>query len=400
MRRLVGIIATTALAAALAFSIAPASPFAPADGAAFDLRPQLMVLLFGESTDARASFAAAYGDRTSESPLRDLALGARTADGPAAFVRSAGAPTFAITHFQGSAVVADGDAFGLPQAVRARLLQTNLHFLAPSPPVSDVATTPELQTAREASAATFTAGQYEPVAASPLVSPQSESFSFGPATHAGPSGSSQSLALTFGNSAAPAGAAGSSAFVPAAVHLGPLQVTTRLESASLTAPALSMNDNAYGAGANFDVRAGARNVNVDLSSNYERLTRNDASGLSSPAIGATSWQLPNADAPLVIPNYANMSKVSLGAAVAVPVVNGLTLNLNYAADRMFGGYGMPGLTNVDATDNSYGGKLTFEIPHSSSTLSISARQLRYEDNLIPANTSTQTREDVNLTVKF
>ncbi len=206
--------------------------------------------------------------------------------------------------------------------------------------------------------------------------------------------------MAFGSATAPAGAAGSSTLVPAAVHLGPLQFTTRLESASLAAPALSLNDNAYGAGANFDVRAGARKLNVDVSSNYERLTRNDATGLSAPAIGSTSWQLPSADTPLVVPNYANMSKVSVGAAVAVPVVNGLTLNLNYAADRMFGGYGMPGLTNLDATDNSYGGMLTFQIPHSSSTLSISARQLRYEDNLIPANTSTQTREDVNLTVKF
>ena len=44
---------------------------------------------------------------------------------------------------------------------------------------------------------------------------------------------------------------------------------------------------------------------------------------------------------------------------------------------MFGGYGLPGVTNLDAIDNSYGGKLTFEIPHSSSTLSISARQLHY-----------------------
>jgi hypothetical protein len=248
-------------------------------------------------------------------------------------------------------------------------------------------------------AQTFTAGEYQPLAPVPIVSPQSVAFSLAPLAHGASSSLAGSTALAFGSAPVPAGAAGSSSLLPAAVRLGPLQLTTRLESASLNAPTLSMNDNAYGAGATFNVRAGARNLNVDVSSNYERLTRNDAAGLSS-TLGSTSWQLPNADAPLVIPNHADLSKLSVGAAVAVPVVNGLTLNLNYAADRLFGGYGMPGVTNLDATDNSYGGQLIFDIPRWSSTLSISARQLRYQDNLLPANTSTQTREDVNFTVKF
>ena len=94
MRRLVGVIAASALAAALAFGIAPAS-LTPADGAAFDLRPQLMLRLFGESSDSRASLAAAYGDRTSESPFRDLALGTRAEDGSGAFAGGSSGPTFA-----------------------------------------------------------------------------------------------------------------------------------------------------------------------------------------------------------------------------------------------------------------------------------------------------------------
>ena len=94
-----------------------------------------------------------------------------------------------------------------------------------------------------------------------------------------------------------------------------------------------------------------------------------------------------------------MNRVSLGAAVAVPVVNGLTFNFNYAAQRLLGGYGLPGIANLDAIENSYGGKLTFTIPHSSSTLSISAHQDRYQDNIL-SNGITQTRGDVNFTVKF
>jgi hypothetical protein len=395
VRRLVGIIATAALAAALSFGMAAAA-LTPGGSTAFDLSPKLMMQLFGESSDSRASLAGAYGDRTSESPLRDFALGVRAASDPVSFVRPAAAPTFALTHGARSAVASDGD-FNLAQTIRVRLLQTNLRFS--SLPPAEGPPSAALDAARTSPPVTFTAGEYQPVAPVTEVSPQSVAFSFTPTRRAS-SGSPQSLTLAFDNAATPAGATGSSTLVPAPVHLGPLQFTTRLESASLAAPALSMNDNAYGAGANFDVRAGARNLNVDLSSNYERLTRNDTSGLSSPAIGATTWELPSADVPLVVPNYADMSKVTVGAALAVPVVNGVTLKLNYAADRLFGGYGMPGVTNLDATDNSYGGKLTFDIPHSSSTLSISARQLRYQDNLIPANTSTTTREDVNLTVKF
>lgn len=169
----------------------------------------------------------------------------------------------------------------------------------------------------------------------------------------------------------------------------------------MAAPSVGLNDNVTGAGANLDVRAGTRTLTFGLSSDYERLTRSDSSSLAPAALGgSSSWQLPGTDVPLAVPNYADVSKVSLGAGVAVPVVSGLTLNLDYAADRMFGGYGLPGLANLDTIDNSYGGKLTFEIPNSSSTLSISARQLRYQDGLIPVNTSTETLEDVNFTVKF
>jgi hypothetical protein len=51
-------------------------------------------------------------------------------------------------------------------------------------------------------------------------------------------------------------------------------------------------------------------------------------------------------------------------------------------------------------NNSYGGKLTFDIPDASKTLSISAYQERFSDSVLPISGSTQTHEDVNFTVKF
>jgi hypothetical protein len=68
--------------------------------------------------------------------------------------------------------------------------------------------------------------------------------------------------------------------------------------------------------------------------------------------------------------------------------------------HLYGGYGLPGLVNLDAINNTYGGKLTFNVPDASKTLSISAYQDRFTDSLLPLNGSTQTREDVNFTVKF
>jgi hypothetical protein len=386
VRRPIGVLVTAALAATLIPGIARAS-FDAMTAPALDLRAQLMLRLFGETSDSRASLAASYGDRSSESPLRELALQVGPRHHTTAFFASDSAPA--------------GINVDLAQAARGSALQSGVRFSAPLQPPANAAPAPRYDVANASPAATFTAGEYEPVAPAPLISPQPGTFSFGPLPRGASFAVPENASLAFGAGSALPGAATSSVIVPSAVRIGRLQVQTRMGSASTNAPQLSLNDNGYDAGANFNVRAGARNVNVDVSSGYERLTRNDTSAISAPAVGTTSsWQLPGDDLPLVIPNYADLSKISVGAAVAVPVVSGLTLNLNYAADRMFGGYGLPGLANLDTTGNSYGGKLTFAIPHSSSTLSISASQLRYQDGVLPANLFSQTREDVNFTVKF
>jgi hypothetical protein len=56
--------------------------------------------------------------------------------------------------------------------------------------------------------------------------------------------------------------------------------------------------------------------------------------------------------------------------------------------------------NLDTINNSYGGRLTFNSPDASKSLSISAYQERFSDSVLPINGYTQTREDVNFTVKF
>jgi hypothetical protein len=374
-----GVVLIGALAAALSPVVAFSSTLtAPA----YDLRTQLFLQLFGETTDWRASVAAAYGDAYGESPLRDLALEPAPDRTRAFSTVVASAPTFAATPAQPR--VADEPSFDLAQSVRERLLENNAAVAAPPESGTDANSTQALTNA----GAAFPVAAYQPVEPPANVSLQSGEASFGPIA---PSQQSVATAML-------PGATTSRISSPASLRVGPVHVEGQLQGTSAQVQQPQLLDSAYGAGANFAVRAGARKLDVGVSSSYEQLTRNDAA--SGGSLLSAQWQMPGADAPLVIPNSANVSRLSLGAGVAVPLVNGLTLNLNYDTARLLGSYGLPGLTNLDAVDNAYGGGLTFSIPHSSSTLSFSAYQYRYQDNILNANSLTQTRENVNFTVKF
>lgn len=351
---------------------------------AADLGQQLLLRFFGETTDARASLEAAYGNVQSESPLRNLALSAvRAQPQMAAWDVATVAPTFAIV----DPAVSDD----------VPLIDTSEQYdaaFAPARAAQYVASTPAYSSQTDFVASpggtSFISGEYRPDAPAPSVT-TTES-----AVGSTSTGTSETGRLAFSQSPSTStwtsSATGGTAF-------GPVHVSTHFDSSQLTQQQSALTDGGYGAGAAVNVRALHRNLNFAVSSDYERLMRDDPSG-SAAFSPSSNWQLPGGDVPLVVPNYADMSRVSLGAALAVPVVNNLTLNLNVASDRMLGAYGLPGVNNLDATDNSYGGRLTFAIPHSAGSLSISARQLHYQDNLLPSDTYTQTREDVNFTVKF
>ncbi len=375
MRRVIGLVGGAALALALSSAALAAN-----SGALFatghpDLGSQLMFRLFGETSDSSASFAAAHGDRTSESPLRDLALQ----------INSAGRnPTFEAgeSSTPGRFAVRDGSGetiASLNQGIGQGLAPSVVRF-APSSQVDSLVT---LQPSTPLNSAA-----YQPVSPVPDISPGPGTLAFSPLV-TGSVGLGDEL---------PA-AKQSAVYVPSTVQLGRVQFEGHVEGASTETPQLSLNDNSYGAGANVDVRAGRRNLNLNISSSYEHLGRSDSS-FSASALDPTAWRLPGPGGPLVVPSYADLNKLSVGAGLAVPVLRGLTLNLNYDAQRLYGGYGLPGLYNLDTVTNSYGGKLTFQIPDTSSTLSIGAYQDRYQDNVLPLNGSTQMREDVNFTVKF
>jgi hypothetical protein len=365
VRRVVGAVAAITLVLALRSAVGAAADL-PQGSAQFDIASQLMLRLFGETSDSNASFAAVHGDRTSESPLRDLAL---QVGPPQAKPYLSSAPA---AFAEDRLALRDLGANQSPYFGATSLLSTNrdeVRFAPYSLTENVAALTPQSEH--------FTA-DYQPVSPAPVISPEPGTLAFAPLEMRGPD------------------------FLPTTTtQIGALQFEGHDDGASAQTTQDALRDSSYGAGANFDVRAGKRNVNVNLSSEYEHVGRDDANTFSVSTLdSASSWQLPGADAPLAVPNYADMSRLSLGAGVSVPVVHDLTLNLNYDAQRLYGGYGLPGLMNLNTVNNSYGGKLTFNIPQISSSLSISAHQDRFEDSLLPINGSTQTREDVNFTVKF
>jgi len=363
VRRFVGVAAGIAIVLTLGMSVGRASVLPAAQR--FDLGSQLMLSLFGETSDDRASFAAAHGDRASESPLRELALAVPPAGSkhavtgsPAAF----GDDRLALRDL----ATQDADAF--PAAAPMNVGLNPVHFSMPAPSQDD-------ETTLVPPSSHYTAA-YQPVAPLPAISPGPGTLAFMPPQ------------------------INASELTPSIGQVGAIHFQSQSEP-NTTPPQLGLHDAAYGAGANFDVRAGKRNVSVNLSSTYEHVGRNQSDTFSvAPLDTASSWQLPGAGAPLLVPNYADLNRLSVGAGVSVPVVRGLTLNLNYDAQHLYGGYGLPGLVNLDTINNTYGGNLTFTIPRISSSLSIGAYQDRFQDGAQPLNGQTQTREDVNFTVKF
>lgn len=164
------------------------------------------------------------------------------------------------------------------------------------------------------------------------------------------------------------------------------------------------NDDRLSATTNFSVRAGARNVNLGVSGGLEHLQLSDQS--TFPYV-PWSADMPSAQQARSLagdgsyyPGGVDVTRAQLNASVAVPITQGVTLGLGYDTQHYVGSYGAVTVPNIDARKNSYLGNLTYQIPHTSSQITLSARQYRYQDSFVPSFTAKQTRADVNFTVKF
>jgi hypothetical protein len=359
MRRWLSAMQIGALVAVLCSGVARASTL-PLDGAfvpqSFDFSAQVFASLFGESSDQQAAFDSSF-----DAPLRGLAFHAKTE-----------VPSAPVQHV----------AAALP---------------APTITISDPSYTSPLPVKRVSVAQLGT----------PLQAPAVEYYESAlpaptdaPATHRFDLTALQMSDTQLNDFAATAAAAGASnvqstgTYVP--IHLGKLQFSPHAEAGQSDALQPNATNGALGAGATLNVRAGQRNVGLDLSSAVEHAT------LSSPQYSATDASAPSltgAQLPVFVPAYADVSAQTISTGVTVPVSRKLTASLQYDTQHLLGAYGVPGALNLDANNTIYGAQLTYNLKNWSA-ISLSTRQYRFQDNLLPSNALTQINTNLNFTIKF
>jgi hypothetical protein len=150
----------------------------------------------------------------------------------------------------------------------------------------------------------------------------------------------------------------------------------------------------FSAGTDFDVRTGNSALKVGLTSSIEHM--NNATAGMFPYVPLD----PDAQAGLSYFGLTDVVSQAVGARVAVPVSRRLTVGLQYDRAHYQGDYGNTLLPGFDASKDTYLGNITYQLPNTSSAITFSARQYRYQDTFAPNFNLTQTRADLNFTVKF
>jgi hypothetical protein len=360
MRRWLCTMQIGVLVAVLCSGVAAAS-MTPLDGAfapqPFDFSGQVFASCFGESNDQQVAFTTAF-----DAPLRGLG-----------FYTNASAPVAA----------ARPVASALPAPA---ITISNPTYTAPLP-LKEVSVA-QLSTQLRVPSVEY----YESALPAPTDAPATHRFDLSALQM------NQSQLDAFTAAAAATGASNlqsTGAYMP--VKLGKLQFAPHAEAAQYNAQQSSTTANgALGAGATLNVRAGARNLGVDLSSALEHVT------LTSPQFSATNASAPSlsgAQLPVFVPAYADVSAQTISTGVTVPVSRKLTANLQYDTQHLLGAYGVPGASNLDANNTIYGAQLTYNLKNWSA-ISLSTRQYRFQDNLLPSNALTQINTNVNFTIKF
>lgn len=160
------------------------------------------------------------------------------------------------------------------------------------------------------------------------------------------------------------------------------------------------------AGTAFNVRAGNTQLNLQVSGSVGHLSARDGALFQYAPLDPDTQLNPGtaaspADSSLLYyPGLTDVVRHGVNARVAVPVSRAVTIGLQYDRSHYQGNYGdllMPGL---DARKDTYLGNVTYQLPNSSSLLTLSARQYRYQDSAAPNFNLTQTRADLSFTVKF
>jgi hypothetical protein len=381
MRRAVSVLLIGALVGVLWSTVVPASASPSLDAPAVSLSTELFNRCFGEP------------NTTSESPLGAFAFNV--------------SPTIVIA--------AQPNVLTMPEMSLSHL--ASLIATVPVPVTRDVATpsyvAPVVRatglempaiTAPQVSSPGPMMGYYQDAAPLPTVAPESLRFALPSRDADNALSFSPVLTPTTGFNASTIGAdakpakpqLAANASVP--MRLGHVHLETHAEAGQARSDALSFNDTAVGGGATFNARVGPQKLSLDISSHAEHLTVDQPVFNGASFDGTSNVELEN-NLPVFVPAYADIAKHTLSAGVAVPVSRRLTASVSVDSQHLFGGYGVPGIANLDANNMIYGARLTYQLK-GTSAISLSARQFHYQDNLIPLNAFNQTSANLNFTVKF
>ena len=190
----------------------------------------------------------------------------------------------------------------------------------------------------------------------------------------------------------------------ASTQVGAFYLSGSSASADLTG--LSARDVQAQAISSLAVGAKGRQVKFDVGSNYERFSTQAVPTLAyRPVVGAPAKpsiaDVPGLSVAQLAGGYSDVTARGVNAGMAVPLTRNLTLGMQYGTQRYTGAVNAQDFSpNFDTSKYSYVGNLTFAIPRSAAAIVVSARQYRFQDNLVPSNSTSETRADVNFTVKF
>ena len=343
MNRLVGAL----IVVGLLFTLAPRPAIAS------EISDQIFLRVFGENSDAGDAFASVLGPQAADSPLREYALGFSMPQPAASGVPSLPVANpdsaMALAGLQPASAALVPASVTLPSIQAASAQPVSLDYYQAPRPAPVVPSVPSAS-----------AGDLKPDAAP---AGTSGLVSFSPVLGGGEGfdASSDALGQSFGPNSV---TVLPSLAVP--VRVGPVHFTGRVSGATAQDPSLALRDDAYAAGANFNVQAGKRDVNLDVSSDVEHLTRNDAVPFASTnAGGNATWQVPSGgDAPILVPAFADVTKQTMRAAVAVPVTPRIQFNVQYNNQRLLGASGLGSVDaqaaslrrRADARDSAYAGR--------------------------------------------
>lgn len=161
------------------------------------------------------------------------------------------------------------------------------------------------------------------------------------------------------------------------------------------------------AGTAFNVRAGNTNVNLQVSGSVGHVSARDSGALFeyTPLAPDTNFDAASVATPadsslLYYPGLTDVVRHGVNARLAVPVSRAVTVGVQYGYSHYQGNYGDLLAPGMDATKNTYQTNVTYQLPNTSSLITLSAGQYRYQNSAAPNFNLTQTRADLNFTVKF